>query len=1605
MSKADTPSAEQFIARAAALQAHAAIERRQHLFAPELPAMDVDTFLRELNRTSIELDNVSLALVGYGLNDGDLQERVSVLGVPIVHISSDLHAAAAWRNEPAKHSIIIALAVGHHPGVSTLAHFPTANARDLVRSLLTWAASDTAQFAETEPQRQLLEALSQSGELTPLVSLNGVAAFLAAWRAYRSEDELDAPRRALPQLGVLRDKHLFAQGRTITERLKANSALTRQLVSMPVTKLTKLRQRLERQAREADGEATEIQGALDVLDRIGALRSTGSIDALNALDFDEVQRLLRPAKPETDPPSNSEDLEDVDEDVRGPEGVSEDAGEALLDDDGDRLEVMVRAVEQALDDGGSETVDAASGTYGDDEQAFKFELDRDFLTWTHAFCSEQHWGGYYRADRASFEDAVRDYSQHEPTPFAPLAESIAHDDEKTSLRDLLQPLQRELVKQERALSGDLVKLWDHIVEGRNRVLGSLPILIHQPLLAMAGKPSVAKAASELIAAWDELYRLLSRYHQAMSEIDAPWTRAVLEAIAALDIVQIETQLDSETTAWKAVLLPTHPLHLWRYERMAALSRGLDVAGLDRKAVLAQLSQPEHYLGVIYLSSFPEGRGGNRELPVARDYRGLAVFENFRNAYSGSDGVRALVRCLRQFTLIYSNHTRPVRLALINPPQASDILVQLVAILRDVRARDVRFRIEVYATPPHRMRLRDTRRFRTNDRDLIEEHIRSGRLRLRVHDEPRPLEELLGQLQRSPVHVAAIFDEASTEMRYAKTGSDLLPMSPFTVRRRIGFQGIRKRIELQPSSEETVFRSFYDLMGRLRGFGENKTPRASADAERIRRYIDETLQGARPGAFWFFFADRALPSSSTLRSARLMEKQEGHRRAICFDTDYMRLALLLRAPLDEFNLRFQPDELGRLLSEAVGLVGDGLIDLLQIDGQPDTNRVRGLAGTLVAARHYRTRHPEALLVSVDSDLARLWLRLADRGERSDLIALREEDDTLVVEVIEVKTVGTSGAEVANADIEKAKTQLSATLEAVRSGLANGSGGLDAALAAPRQEMLKELFVAGCQSIDANASDRERWANWLRELFGEIDGTNDSQLRGVIYAIELSNSGREEIAFLSGTDGSIELRRLREETIQSLVSQATDVPAPPSQIMPDENGESSSGASAELSSLGPLTPDPRPRTGERPDDVGQMDATEPDDHWDRGSAPGNDAPLATGSAGNDGTPDQTETNTRVPKGSSDPGIRFLVGERIGSGPAKTYTFHPSNTELNQLNVGIVGDLGTGKTQLTKALIAQLTRAHRFNRGHRPKFLIFDYKRDYTKPDFVKAVGARVVRPHRIPLNLFDLGEDCADDPLARLGRVKFLNDVLSKIYGGIGPKQRNQLKQAVLKAYSTRAHAMPSLADVMSEYEALIGDKIDAPYSILSDLADLEMFVPDAAEAISFDEFFDGVVVVDLAALGIGEKERNMLVVLFLNFFYEYMQRLEKRPYVGSDPQLRFVDAMLLVDEADNIMKYNFEVLRQILLQGREFGVGVVLASQYLSHFRTRDGDYSEPLLTWFVHKVPNLTARELGMIGLNSPTQTTVERVKTLAVHECLYKTHDVPGRFMRGIPFYELEKK
>ncbi|MFN8517762.1 MAG: hypothetical protein U0841_35345 [Chloroflexia bacterium] len=436
-----------------------------------------------------------------------------------------------------------------------------------------------------------------------------------------------------------------------------------------------------------------------------------------------------------------------------------------------------------------------------------------------------------------------------------------------------------------------------------------------------------------------------------------------------------------------------------------------------------------------------------------------------------------------------------------------------------------------------------------------------------------------------------------------------------------------------------------------------------------------------------------------------------------------------------------------------------------------------------------------------------------------------------------------------------------------------------------------------------------------------------------------------------------------------------------------------------------PSESPSEGGRNDDTsvsGPQPGTPPTEPVDISDTIGDDGGKAS-------TPDKpsmesaAESHPQTDTASIDPrGVVVRIGRSVDGLRSEERFFLPSVTDLNQLNIGVVGDLGTGKTQLVKSLVYQIRNAALANHNVAPRFLIFDYKRDYQSDDFVQAVGAKVVEPYQLPLNLFDTS-GVTRKP-AWMPRFQFFADVLDKIYSNIGPKQRSNLSRAVKEAHEAAARMgrAATIYDVERQYEVIVGGNIDAPLSIIKDMTMSELFTHEPLPASSFEQFFDGVVVVSLADLGQDDRTKNLVVAVFLNMFYEFMLRLPKRKYRGENPQLRTIDSYLLVDEADNIMKYEFDVLKTILLQGREFGVGVLLASQYLRHFKVGATDYREPLLTWFIHKVPDIKPQELAALGLNKDLAHLTERIKQLPKHHCLYKTADIPGVFVDGLPFYRL---
>lgn len=358
-----------------------------------------------------------------------------------------------------------------------------------------------------------------------------------------------------------------------------------------------------------------------------------------------------------------------------------------------------------------------------------------------------------------------------------------------------------------------------------------------------------------------------------------------------------------------------------------------------------------------------------------------------------------------------------------------------------------------------------------------------------------------------------------------------------------------------------------------------------------------------------------------------------------------------------------------------------------------------------------------------------------------------------------------------------------------------------------------------------------------------------------------------------------------------------------------------------------------------------------------------------------------------------------------------WEPTNTsKVFNTNTGIIGTMGTGKTQFTKSLITQLIREQNNNVGNDPiGVLIFDYKADYVKDDFVDATGAQLYKTCRLPFNPLSLFGDL---PMLPIHTASSFCSTMQKAYG-LGVKQVTKLEDLVEEAYtragilahdqSTWDKPAPTLLDVWNVYNEDEKIEQDSLYAALKTLIRFQIFEPDTSKTKSLYHLLDGVIVINLS--GYDKKIQNLVVAITLDIFYAQMHQMGSSKLEGD---FRQISKMILVDEADNFMSQEFESLKKILKEGREFGVGTVLSTQELTHFKTSNADYSSYILTWIIHRVSQIKNQDVKSI-FNATDKheenALMQKIRELDKHYSLYVDGDKKITKMKDLAFWEIIKE
>jgi DNA phosphorothioation-dependent restriction protein DptH len=375
-----------------------------------------------------------------------------------------------------------------------------------------------------------------------------------------------------------------------------------------------------------------------------------------------------------------------------------------------------------------------------------------------------------------------------------------------------------------------------------------------------------------------------------------------------------------------------------------------------------------------------------------------------------------------------------------------------------------------------------------------------------------------------------------------------------------------------------------------------------------------------------------------------------------------------------------------------------------------------------------------------------------------------------------------------------------------------------------------------------------------------------------------------------------------------------------------------------------------------------------------------------------------------------MKIQVGVSLESGE-KLFWYPTTTSKIMHTNTGIIGTMGTGKTQFTKSFIKQLSDESIHNVNKTPiGFLIFDYKGDYIKEDFVKATNAKVYDPYHLPFNPLALYQGKTFKPLLPLHTASTIKETISTAFG-FGVKQKQFLNDLIIEAYESRGinkankntwdNMPPTLHDVYRKFMEHEDAKEDSLYAALKQISDFELFSPYNEETMPLFDLIEGIAVINLA--GYDPSVQNLVVGITLDSFYSQMLTKGHSAIQGD---YRELTKMILVDEADNFLSKDFASLKKIMKEGREFGVGTILSTQFMSHFATADNDYSQYILTWIVHNVSELKKKEVQSIFNTESVQENEQlsnKIRSLKKHQSLVTSvSNKKYEFMEDKAFWQL---
>lgn len=1415
------------------------------VLARDIPLLEPEPVLRGLLVVAEEGLELRVAYLRPGSISAARQ-----LGYDQDHFTAEVEQAECWRNQRDLSGLIVVVATGDQAKLTSLEDFYPITSADLKREVVKRALA--GQAGANDVQTRWWAVLGEDER----VSLGQMVGYHLALEGLPDQEYKVRSSRELHQLGLLPDPALFDSPAesAIRRRLDENRELVRRLQILTEKDRRAIASNIAAETTPEQRERLRRSNA-----RLRALRR-GAV-GLEELTLTDAQGLLgiRTAKklppaypppsggggPPPPPPKEKEKLIDL-------------AANALVDET-DRLDELDKVVDQAaaelskISDRSARTeqltVTAESGL------ELRAEVRGDIINVVARVIDEDVYGCLARTESTDIGEILRRFRAEQ---------DVYRRWNRADIEGFLTSFDHPAIQ----AVGDAFRAYS---DRRAAVLPVSRLLCVEPM-AVTAAPSKRGAILDYVDAYRTLFEAL---HAAYPDLMREYGSEIDEFVAYL--LALETMVFRRENALVALVAPTHPLFLWHYAEYARIvSAQRDrLSERDRKLVVEGASVLPNFLTSLCVP-FIAG-DTSRSLPQIGFVGPLPYYGQAQETNARDDGIGLVRRIAAAFMDIHPPSRFGLRLALIDPPDAGAYL----SLCREMwEEQGLEGATVSVLRHPRRGRLAELRLDEDEEERVASLFRATTADRRFVFDTRQIADGEVDVAEGILPHIVVAFDQAQGRPNRAQPFAH--PIQPLALTRRLRYRVRTKTVELEPAPGG-IFAAYDGVVGYF-----DKSAQSSYFSTHQEEDLRAALRAAAVKVPWYVVADRSVDRDLHLGRLRVFTGREESRDVVAFASSSDAFRRALRDVVRQYNTAISDTELDGLLDDLSDLLDEGVLGLRpDRNGRANDAAVKGLLGTLIAARWYRRQAPpghDRLLVSLDGPNARRWLHLSDDPRRADLVGFSVADGRFALDVIEVKTRQESASEYrldGGVASGPAIDQLRSTRGLLMQVVADDRA--DEIITTPaRREVLREHAYRELSKRTYSPDERKLWVERLEHLFdGSAHVTPRCHLVEVRLGVDDASLQSREARMRDVADlVPVWITELNETGVEALRQRSVGPPTPaPPPALDDGSARGAVGKAAPPSRLVESPAAPPPKSLERVQDA------------------------AMPAAGEAQRP------------------RAFLGEAPGPyGRPRQVWFDPElpGEPLPNPHVAITGETGSGKTQAIKAMLGDLRHAGL-------PVLILDFKDDYSDAEYAQAEGLDVYNASfgGLPFNPMVPPVDPQSGRVALMNHVHQLGDIVKRIYG-LGDQQAYRLREALKDAYESVGLAMqPFVPRVDQQYPAFDeahavlrrgGKENEALLERLSPIFDLSLFASDQPDA-AFARLVEQSAVVRLSQLP-GDEVKNAVAEFFLMALYNHLIR---------QPHPHALRRLLVLDEAWRLVESPF--LEPLMREGRAFGLGVLLASQF------------------------------------------------------------------------------